>query len=166
MKTKRKSKATEEPSVMASFMEDTFIREVRVQYIPSTTPYFEIRKPEDVATFIRQVMVDNSREQFFALYLNGSHNVVSYSLISIGAANYSPVHPREVFQRAIISGAVAIVFAHNHPSEYLEPSSSDKHVTKLMIDCGKLLDIPVLDHVIVTNRECHSLKNNGGQLWW
>src|SRR5262245_16351293 len=60
---------------------DTFIREVRATYLPSETPLFPIKGPEDVAAFIRSILTDNSREHFVALYLDGAHCVASYSLI-------------------------------------------------------------------------------------
>ncbi len=138
---------------------DRFIREVRVQYIASEAMPFQIKKAEDVADFVRSVMIDNIREQFFALYLDGKHAVVSYSLISIGTANSAPVHPREVFQRAILSGAIAVVVAHNHPSGSSDASEADRRVTSELRAAGKLLEIQLLDHVIVTQSGCHSLRN-------
>ncbi len=141
---------------------DRFIREVRVQYIASEATPFQIKKAEDVADFVRSVMIDNSREQFFALYLDGKHAVVSYSLISIGTANSAPVHPREVFQRAILSGAIAVVVAHNHPSGSSDASQADRRVTSELRAAGKLLEIQLLDHVIVTQSGCHSLREELG----
>lgn len=141
---------------------DRFIREVRVQYISSEAVAFHIKKAQDVADFVRSVMVDNSREQFFALYLDSQHAVVSYSLISIGIANSALVHPREVFQRAILSGAIAVVVAHNHPSGRVDASEADNQVTKELGAAGKLLGIQLLDHVIVTERCCQSLKEELG----
>ena len=82
---------------------DTFIREVRATYQPTSTPLLAIKGPDDVANFVRSILTDNSREHFVALYLDGAHQVASYSIVSIGTANASVVHPREVFQRAILS---------------------------------------------------------------
>lgn len=141
---------------------DRFIREVRVQYIASVVKAFQIKKAQDVADFVRSVMIDNSREQFFALYLDCQHTVAGYSLISIGIANSAPVHPREVFQRAILSGAIAVVVAHNHPSGRVDASEADHRVTKELRAAGNLLGIPLLDHVIVTEQSCQSLKEELG----
>lgn len=153
--------ATAESSPTPSF-EDQFIREVRVQYHNCHQTQFMIREACDVAMFVRSVAIDNSREQFFALYLSGKHTVVSYSIISIGTANSSMVHPREVFQRAILSGAVALVVAHNHPSGNTNPSEADRRVTKLLREAGGLLGIELLDHVIVAEYGELSLRNEDG----
>lgn len=88
-----------------------------------------IRHPENVASFFRSVAVDNSREQFMAMYLDASHCVISYSLIAIGSAVQVSVTAPEIFQRALLVGAVALAVAHNHPSNRLEPSDQDIAVT-------------------------------------
>ena len=86
-----------------------------------------------------------------ALYLNGAHQVVSYSTISIGTANASIVHPREVFQRAILAGAISLVVAHNHPSGNLTPSAEDYNVTKRLKEAGEVIGIQLLDHLIISD---------------
>ena len=116
-----------------------------------------IQGPDHVAQFVRSILTDNSREHFVALYLDGANQVVSYSIISIGTANMSIVHPREVFQRAILAGAVSIVVAHN-PSGILTPSQEDIEVTRLE-KAGDILAIKMLDHVIVTNVAHHSIRS-------
>jgi len=95
-----------------------------------------------------------------ALYLNASHHVAAYSIVSIGSANSAPVAPREVFQRAVLTGAISIVVAHNHPSDSTEPSPDDRAVTKRLRDAGQLLGIKVLDHLIVTDSAFLSLKED------
>lgn len=142
-------------------LEDHFIREVRVQYRRSRKARFKVSTPEDVAGFLRQQSIDNSREQFFALYLDGSHHVAGYSLVAIGGANSCGVHPREVFQRAVLSGAVALVVAHNHPSGSLEPSQADWSMTGRLQQAGTVLSIPLLDHVIFTDRGHFSMRDSG-----
>lgn len=144
--------------------QDVFIREVRVNYYPTEEKLFDIRSPDDAARFVRRILTDNSREHFVALYLNGSHSVASYSIISIGTANQSLVSPVEVFQRAVLCGATAMVIAHNHPSGSLLPSEEDKHVTAKIKDAGQLLGIKILDHIIVTDTGMHSMKESGGLL--
>ena len=83
---------------------------------------FKIVSAADVATFVRSVLTDNSRAHFVAMYLDSLHRVAAYSIISIGTANMAPVAPREVFQRAILSGAIAIVVA---PGD--EPNAESDH---------------------------------------
>ena len=122
-----------------------------VNCVATTTEQFKISGPEDIAAFSRSVLLDNSREQFIAIYLEGSHNVAAYSLISIGSANCTTVHPREVFQRAVLVGAVSIVISHNHPSGKDTPSQEDLSMTKRLLQSADILGIKLLDHVIVSS---------------
>jgi DNA repair protein RadC len=79
---------------------DIYIREVRVNYVASDKPRMKVNGPVDIADFVRSVLIDNSREQFIAMYFDGSHCVVSYSIITIGIANQSLVHPRGCDRRS------------------------------------------------------------------
>ena len=157
-----KTKNTRKSTTKGTICQDTFIREVRANYHMTGTQPFAISGPDDVATFVRSLLTDNSREHFFALYLDGSHQVVSYSTISIGTANATTVHPREVFQRAILAGAVAIVVAHNHPSGNLAPSEADQVVTRRLRDAGEIVGIRLLDHLIINELAYRSIINDSG----
>lgn len=137
---------------------DNFIREVRVNYIASDQQRVKISGPVDIADFVRSILLDNSREQFVAIFFDASHYVASYSIITVGIANQSLIHPREVFQRAVLIGAVAIAVAHNHPSGSVEPSQEDLQVTNRLKDAGVLLGIALLDHVIVSDFAFKSLR--------
>lgn len=152
----RRSTSKEQPA-----FEDTFIRETRVSYIRSQQALFKIRSASDVATFVRSVLTDNSREHFVAMFLDAMHQVTAYSIVSIGTANYAFVTPREVYQRAIVAGAIAIVIAHNHPSGSRLPSEDEHKVTKRLFESGVLLGIKLLDHVVVTDNEHYSFSENG-----
>lgn len=143
---------------------DCFIREVRVNYVTSDKPRSRVSGAVDIADFVRSVLIDNSREQFVAIYLDGSHSAISFSIISIGIANQTLIHPREVFQRAILVGATAMAVAHNHPSGSLEPSTEDISVTIRLKEAGMLLGIQLLDHVIVSDFSFKSLRE-GLQSW-
>ena len=90
------------------------------------------------------------REHLFALNLNGAHMITAVRIVAIGTVNRSLVHPREVFRRAIVDNAAAIVVAHNHPSGSLEPSDEDHEVTRRLVQAGQLLGISVLDHLIIS----------------
>lgn len=152
-KTRKKVEVLSEQSI-----EDHFIREVRVQYQRSEARPFKIEEPEHIARFLRNVAIDNSREQVFALYLDGAHQVACYSIISIGGAASCSVHPREIFQRAILVGAISIAVAHNHPSGSLKPSEPDWLLTSRLHSAGALLTIPLLDHVIFSDKGQVSLR--------
>lgn len=155
-KRTRKPKRNTQPAI-----EDTFIRETRVSYVHSQQAPFKIRSASDVATFVRSILTDNSREHFVAMFLDAMHQVAAYSVVSIGTANSAPVTPREVYQRAIVAGAIAIVVAHNHPSGSKLPSDEDHKVTKRLFESGVLLGIKLLDHVIVTDNEYYSFSDEG-----
>ena len=154
------ARSCKQPSIQQPIIQDTFIREARVNYLHCDHEMFAIRSPADVANFVRSILTDNSREHFVALYLNASHHVAAYSIVSIGSANSAPVAPRELFQRAVLTGAISIVVAHNHPSDSTEPSPEDRAVTKRLRDAGELLGIKVLDHLIVTDSAYLSLKED------
>ncbi len=147
MKTNKTQRATVENSDTSNI----FIREVRAIYHMTETQRFTITGPESAAAFVRSVLTDNSREHFVALYLDGAHQVVSYSTISIGIANATPVHPREIFQRAILAGSISLVVAHNHPSGNLTPSEEDYKITKRLKEAGEVIGIRLLDHLIISD---------------
>lgn len=90
-----------------------------------------------------------AQETFHVLCINTKHNLINRHLISLGLVDSCQVHPREVFRAAIESGAVSVIVTHNHPSGDPNPSTEDVRITKQLIEAGKLLGIPVLDHVII-----------------
>ncbi len=138
--------------------QDNLLREVVVNYSTKSTQRFHFKKPEQVAEFARSLLVDNSREHFIALYLNTRHVVIGYSLLAIGSANMVTVHPREVYQRALLAGAFALIVAHNHPSNELEPSQTDCKMTELISNGSKLLGLNLLDHVIIAGDRHYSFR--------
>jgi len=96
------------------------------------------------------------QENFIAITLDASHSVIKVHHISKGTANKCIVHPRESFWPAIKDNAVAIIFAHNHPSGSTEPSMEDEKLTERLCMAGAILGIHVLDHIIFTSCDSHS----------
>ncbi len=94
----------------------------------------------------------SKKEHFVVFYLDTKSQEIIREIISVGTLTESLVHPREVFEGAIRHNAAAIIVAHNHPSGSLEPSADDIEITKRLVHSGKLLDIRVLSHVIVTSQ--------------
>ena len=90
-----------------------------------------------------------AQESFHVLCLNSKNGLMNRHLITLGLADATPVHPREVFRAAITDGASAIVLAHNHPSGDPTPSAEDLRVTRQLIEAGNVLGIKVMDHIIV-----------------
>jgi DNA repair protein RadC len=117
-----------------------------------------IRGPEDIASLLPQ-MKNLKREHFIVVLLNARHEVDAVETVSIGSLNASIVHPREVFKPAILASAASVVLVHNHPSGDPEPSEEDLSITKRLVECGELLGIGVLDHVIVASRGVVSFRS-------
>jgi DNA repair protein RadC len=118
-----------------------------------------IKTPADVPPLVAAYR-KKRQEHFLVITLNGAHGVIRVRSVTKGIANRTLTHPREVFYPAIIDNAVAVILAHNHPSGRAEPSENDDEITCRMIECGKLLGIPVLDHVIVAKEGYYSYKEN------
>lgn len=138
------------------------VREVTINYKSRRRFDKKIREPADCVDLLVRMLPNNSQEHFMAIYLDGSHSIIGYQVITTGLANMCNVHPREVFQSAIMLGSISIIVAHNHPSGELIPSSEDRKVTQELKAAGKMLGIPVLDHIIVNCEGSHySFKESG-----
>jgi DNA repair protein RadC len=128
----------------------------------------ERRGPRPVLTTPRSVwrhlaleLRDRERERFIALYLNTRNELVRETVISVGSLNASIVHPREVFKPALACAAAALVVVHNHPSGDPAPSREDREVTRTVAEAGRVLDIPLHDHVIVGADSYYSFRDAG-----
>lgn len=119
-----------------------------------------IRSPADVYPLIRH-FADRPQEMFVSVSLNGAHQVVRVEVVSVGLVNRTMVHPREVFAPAITARAAALVVAHNHPSGILDPSEEDQRVTARLRAAGELIGIPILDHLIFSDRAFYSFLEAG-----
>lgn len=137
-----------------------FVREVSAQYTGRRQPVIKISGPCDAGAFIRSVLPDNSREHFISLHLDGAHQVIAYSITGTGGANYCHIHPREIFQTAMLAGAVAVVVGHNHPSNNAKPSKEDRTLTVRLKEIGDLIGVRLLDHVVVTDDSFYSLTED------
>ena len=115
--------------------------------------------PELAHGLFVQVLGDRPTEEFWALLLDGRHRSKGLAQIGVGTLTSSLVHPREVFGPAVRQGAAALVLAHNHPSGDPEPSQEDLELTRRLIDCGKLLGIPLVDHLVIGDGSFVSLRS-------
>jgi DNA repair protein RadC len=132
---------------VALVREGTVVSETRV-----------IRTPSDAAVVVRGAIGDYDREAFVVLLLNTKHRVVGVHIAGVGTLDSAPTGPREVFRAAILAGAKAVIFGHNHPSGDPTPSAADLHLTKRLVKAGDLLGIPVLDHVVIGETSHVSLR--------
>lgn len=122
---------------------------------------YVIRSPEDGANYCMEEMRFLSQEHFITLYLNTKNQVLHKQTIFIGSLNASIVHPREVFKEAFRRSAASIICLHNHPSGDPTPSREDIEVTKRLVECGKIIGIELLDHIIIGEHKFVSLKEKG-----
>ncbi|MBM7597809.1 DNA repair protein RadC [Virgibacillus halotolerans] len=122
---------------------------------------YVIRSPEDGADYIMEEMRSLNQEHFVVLFLNTKNQIIHRQTIFIGSLNASIVHPREVYREAVKRSAASIIVAHNHPSGDPSPSQEDIHVTRRLVESGKMIGIEVLDHLIIGDRKFVSLKEKG-----
>lgn len=100
-------------------------------------------------------------EQAKALFLNNGHRVLGLFEISSGGVSATVIDPKLLFTAALKLNASTIILAHNHPSGNLQPSESDKQLTEKIKQAGRLLDIKVIDHIILTREGYYSFANEG-----
>ena len=120
-----------------------------------------IRRPEDTLPVLEAELSELGYEKFIALALNTKNHVTAVLPVSSGSLNASIVHPRELFQRAILANCASLILAHNHPSGDPAPSPEDIALTRKLIEAGLLLDIPVLDHIVLGYGRFVSFKERG-----
>lgn len=119
--------------------------------IGSSVHAFEILNP---------ILGDLSREEFWVLFLNRGNLVVGYSQISIGGIHGTVVDPKVVFKLALENNACGLILGHNHPSGSISPSNADITLTNKLFEAGKLLEISVLDHLIISDNNYYSFADD------
>lgn len=120
-----------------------------------------VKTPEDVAGLVQGRLKGKKKEYFLALLLDTRNQLIRVAEISVGSLDSSIVHPREVFKEAVSSSAASVIFAHNHPSGDPEASEDDIKLTKRLAEAGEIMGIDILDHIIIGDKKCLSLKREG-----
>lgn len=122
-------------------------------------PVAEAKSPREIADILHHaVRLDCKAEEYmYMLAFNTKMNLLGLFEISHGTVNETMLSPREIYIRALLCGATSIILAHNHPSGDLCPSEADIITTKHIRDAGKLLNIPLMDHVIVSREGVFSM---------
>lgn len=121
----------------------------------------KIASPQTIAALLLEEMRYLKKEVFKIVLLDTKNNVISINNVSVGCLDSTIVHPREVFLDAIKNSSAAIILVHNHPSGEVEPSKDDINITNRIIECGKIIGIKVLDHIIIGDGNYLSFKEKG-----
>lgn len=120
-----------------------------------------ISHSKDVFLYFENRYLNEKQEHFIALYLDTKHHVIREKIIFIGSLDASLVHPREVFKEAIHRSASCLIVAHNHPSGDSTPSKADIEITNILVRTGKIMQIPILDHIILGDKCYFSFREAG-----
>src|SRR6056297_2209457 len=120
----------------------------------------KLSSSQEVVDYLKHKFGNKKKEYFLILCLDSRGNLIKINTISIGSLNANIVHPREVFKGAISALADSVILVHNHPSGSVAPSKDDIEITERLVKAGKLMDIRVTDHIIISKNNFYSLKNN------
>ncbi|MDT0631947.1 JAB domain-containing protein [Rubrivirga litoralis] len=121
----------------------------------------QVRSPADAAVVLAEYFSDRDREEFVVAFLDTANTLTGLHVASVGGLAASIVEPRQVFKAAVLANAAAVLLAHNHPSGNPEPSREDVAVTRQLVEAGKVMGIPVHDHLILTDHGHTSLAERG-----
>jgi len=117
-----------------------------------------IDHPQSLITWLKKEMGSLQQEQFLVVFLNTKNHIIGYKVLFLGGLDRSIVHPREVYKQALKYSAARIIAVHNHPSGDVSPSENDHIVTRVLEEAGLTMGIPLLDHIIVSDRAYYSIR--------
>lgn len=148
---------------------------IRENYIPIVKlkmvkekglPYGEkkLDGPEKVVELASLLLDGADREYLLVISVNAKTQPLALEIVSIGSVDTAFAVPRETFKHVVLSNAAGIFLVHNHPSGDCKPSKEDMQITKRMERAGEILGIPVIDHVVIGEREFYSLKEREKRL--
>lgn len=144
--------------VKALTLEAVFELTRRIQ-MESLGDEVKITTPEMAAAYFMPRLRDLKHEEFYVAFLNNSKILTGYKRISSGSTTATVVEPSEVMRQAILNQANSILLVHNHPSGYLKESQADITLTNRLSEAGKMLGVPVIDHIIIAGDGYISLRN-------
>ena len=121
----------------------------------------QIRSSKDAANYIRPKIGDLHHEEFWIIYLNRRNSILGAEKLSMGGITGTVIDVRLVLKRALERTATSLIAAHNHPSGNLEPSDADKKITRQLKEAAAIMEIPVIDHLIVTQSGYYSFADEG-----
>lgn len=121
----------------------------------------EITNPDKAFEVINNIVNNADREYFGVIMMNNVNEINSFEICSVGTVNMTLSHPREVFKGAILSNVSKIMIFHTHPNNTIEPSQADIDTTKDLIEASKILQIPIIDHIITCQKGYFSFAEHG-----
>ena len=121
----------------------------------------KINNSKEIAVYLKTILKDFNYEVFVALFLNRSHKIISYEIISKGGISGTVADPRIILQKALDAGASSLIICHNHPSGNLQPSQQDDLLTQKIKSAALYFDIKLLDHIIVSEEGYYSFADEG-----
>jgi DNA repair protein RadC len=133
------------------------VKDSVTNYLKTGTRFTAPRQVFETFSFLMK----ETKEMFLTLHLDGKNRIIAMDVVSIGSLNQSIVHPRSVFQTALLSNAASIICAHQHPSGDPSPSSEDISITRRLKEAGEIMGIRVLDHIIVGDGDYISFVERG-----
>ena len=136
---------------------------LRIVYSNKNKELKKIKTSNDIYEILKEIWSKQieTREEMLILLLNRSNQVLGHYMISMGGITGTYVDLRLIYAVALNSLSTSFVLAHNHPSGNLNPSQEDQNITRKIIEAGKIMDINLLDHVIMTNNGYYSFADNG-----
>lgn len=139
--------------------------EITINYKPLAKPLesYKILCSKDIYRILRTHWSDkiNYKEEFYILLLNRANIIIGISKISEGGQSGTAVDPKMIFQSALKANAASIILAHNHPSGNLRASNADISITRKLVQAGTFLELPILDHIILTDNDYFSFADDG-----
>lgn len=120
-----------------------------------------IKSPNQTRELLRSMLWNQDKERFVMLMLDNQHRFIDSKIVATGTIDSAMVYPRECVKEMLANGAVSAILAHNHPGGACEPSQADRRITRRLSDAFGLLDMRILDHFIVTDREFYSFAEHG-----
>jgi DNA repair protein RadC len=146
---------------MENFTEDQIIAKALDILASRTAPGTELTAPQQVATYLKVRLAEQQSESFYTLYLSSRHTVITLEESFKGTIDGAAVYPREIAKAALINNAAAVIFAHNHPSGFSDPSAADRRITQRLVEALALIDVRVLDHIVVGGTDHYSFAEHG-----
>lgn len=141
------------------------VAEIEITYRNRVQPsqMRQVTRSSDANDILRDIWSDRIDyiEEFYILLVNRANKVLGFTRISQGGLSGTVVDPKPIFQAALKGNACSIILAHNHPSGNTKPSEADIRITGKVVEAGKFLELPVLDHLILAGDEFFSFADNG-----